>query len=76
LLFNKFRRPCDFYTHWAICPETEEPLLLIMMNKDIINEQVECSLTELTAARFSRGPATRMIRNKKPVTPKPLNEEE
>lgn len=33
-VFTPFARPCDDMTHWALCPETEAPILLKVVDDD------------------------------------------
>lgn len=43
--FAKLKKPCVSWTHWAICPETGEPILLKIVdgekNKKVIRKKIE-----------------------------------
>jgi hypothetical protein len=52
VLFKPFRRACDPFTHWAACPRTGEPILLLITEA----AQVRGGPTKIT-----RGESTRIV---------------
>lgn len=38
--FHRFRNPPMTYTHWGVCPETKEPILMYVEQEPIINHAV------------------------------------
>lgn len=42
ILFKKFKIPINEWTHWGMCPNTKEPILLKLVdNKEVILQKNE-----------------------------------
>ena len=39
--FKELEAPCDFYTHWSMCPTNDEPIMLRIVEGYKVGDEVE-----------------------------------